>query len=171
MNKRANELDAVTTKTGVDAESHGIDCVAEYRPVVERFKLLYNELNASTIASGIIEETYAPDMRFEDCFHVVEGREAFRTHCIGLYENVQSIRFDFHDEFIKPGEAMLSWTMTYVHSKLNRGKPIKVEGASLIRFQDKVSFHKDYFDGGQLLYEQVPLLGGVIQSLKKRVGA
>lgn len=175
MNKVANEFEQQGSSSAGDqaetSSAQSSDLNPQTFAVIERFKRLYNELNAQTIASGIIEDSYTQDMRFEDCFHAVDGLQAFKTHCVGLYENVQSIRFDFHDEFVRPGEAMLTWTMIYAHARLNGGEPIIVEGASLIRFEDKISFHKDYFDGGQLLYEQVPVLGRVIQGLKKRVGA
>ena len=54
-------------------------------------------------------------------------------------------------------------------AKLCCGKPISVQGTSHIRFTDKVYFHQDYFDGGALLYEHVPVLGSIIQQLKKRM--
>lgn len=149
----------------------GTDCVGEYRPVVESFKHLYQNLNAATVSSGLIESTYDEEMRFEDNFHHIDGRVAFRQYCEALYENVSDIEFEFHDDFIKPGAAMLTWTMRYKHPKLNKGRVIVVEGSSLIKFRDKIIFHKDYFDGGQLLYEQVPLLGSVIQHLKKRMAS
>jgi hypothetical protein len=56
--------------------------------------------------------------------------------------------------------------MKYAHPKLNKGRIITIEGASLIRFNDKVYYHRDYFDGGQLLYEHIPVMGKLIQTLK-----
>lgn len=139
--------------------------------IVASFKQLYQDLNAQTVASGLIEATYSDDMCFEDCFHKVEGLAAFREHCESLYQNVRDIRFEFHDELIETKRAMLTWSMYYRHPHLNWGREIKVEGASLIRFEHKITLHRDYFDGGELLYEQVPLLGSLISGLKKRVGA
>jgi hypothetical protein len=64
---------------------------------------------------------------------------------------------------------MLIWTMRYAHPRLNKGNEITLEGASHIRYEEKVYYHRDYFDGGRLLYEHVPLLGSVIKQLKKRM--
>jgi hypothetical protein len=60
--------------------------------------------------------------------------------------------------------------MTYSHPKLNKGQSINVEGMSQLRFSDKIFAHRDYFDVGQMLYEQVPFLGGLIGLLKNRAG-
>lgn len=68
-------------------------------------------------------------------------------------------------------EACLFWTMTYQHSKLNNGQPITVDGMSRLQFQQKIHFHRDYFDAGQMLYQHVPLLGRVINWLKNRVAS
>lgn len=68
------------------------------------------------------------------------------------------------------GLAWLSWTMTYRHPRLNGGNDISVQGASRLEFRDgKVVQHRDFFDAGELLYEQVPLLRNVIGLLKRRM--
>jgi len=60
--------------------------------------------------------------------------------------------------------------MTYRHPRLNGGKDISVQGASRLEFRDgKVIQHRDFFDAGELLYEQVPVLRNVIGLLKRRM--
>ena len=60
--------------------------------------------------------------------------------------------------------------MTYSHKQLNSGKPITVEGHSFIMGDDsKVTYHRDYVDLGQMLYEHIPVLGRLIQWVKKRM--
>jgi hypothetical protein len=44
-----------------------------------------------------------------------------------------------------------------------------VQGSSHLKgVGDKVVYHRDYLDLGAMLYEQLPLLGRVIRSLKNR---
>ena len=135
--------------------------------VVEQFKTLYKTLNASNCQGEIVGQVYRSDVLFQDSFHRIEGLGAMKDYFTALYLNLKSSEFEFHDQWIGNGSAMLTWTMTYSHQKLNRGKDISIEGATEIRFDDKVYFHKDYFDGGSLLYEHVPVLGAVIKQLKK----
>jgi len=137
--------------------------------VVDRFKSFYQCLNRDTLDTGELEKLYGEDLVFEDSFHRIEGRNEFKAYCRNLYENVQHIQFVFHDEWVKDRSAVLTWTMTFSHPRLKGGKPVQVSGASEIRFTDKVTHHRDYFDGGALLYEHIPLLGSVVQQLKKRL--
>lgn len=137
--------------------------------LIAQFKGVYQQLNRDTLDRALLASVYEEQMHFEDSFHVIDSLDAFQRYCANLYENVSDIRFRFHDHWLQDGQAMLTWTMQYAHPKLNRGKAIYVDGASHLRFRERIYFHKDYFDGGQLLYEQVPLLGGAIRFLKDRM--
>ncbi|MFC3153432.1 nuclear transport factor 2 family protein [Litoribrevibacter euphylliae] len=137
--------------------------------VVERFKDLFHHLNADNAQGPLIDQVYQGDMVFEDSFHRIEGLSAFKDYCESVYENLDYCCFDFHQAWINQEDAMLIWSMRYVHPRLNRGKEITIEGSSHIRFDHKVYYHRDYFDGGKLLYEHIPVLGSVIQQLKKRM--
>lgn len=137
--------------------------------LVEGFKSLFQQLNKSNIDSGLIESVYDNNLLFEDSFHRISGRQAFKSYCESVYENLKYCEFDFHQEWITDHDAMLTWTMRYAHPRLNKGNQITVQGSSHLRFEEKVFYHRDYFDGGQLLYEHVPLLGKAIQHLKNRM--
>jgi len=137
--------------------------------VVEDFKSLYLALNAENCRSDIVNDVYCRDMVFEDPFHRIEGIRAFKDYCASLYENLLSCRFRFHDEWTHMGDAVLTWTMDYAHPRLNGGSDIHVEGMSRIIFDEKIFYHRDYFDGGALLYEHIPVLGGVIRSVKRNL--
>ncbi len=137
--------------------------------LLECFKKLYREMSADDLKHELINTVYAENLEFIDSFHHLHGRTAFVEYCEQLYENLRACDFEFHDQWCQPGKAMLTWTMTYVHPRLNRAKPIKVNGATELHFTDKIYFHQDYCDGGALLYEHVPVLGSVIYQLKKRL--
>ena len=49
---------------------------------------------------------------------------------------------------------------------------VRVEGATRLQFDawGKVCLHRDYFDLGAMLYEQLPLLGPVVRVIKGRLG-
>jgi hypothetical protein len=46
-----------------------------------------------------------------------------------------------------------------------------VPGGTLIKIDkfEKIIFHRDYFDAGAMLYEQIPLLGRVIKWVKQKI--
>ena len=63
--------------------------------------------------------------------------------------------------------------MTFSHPRLAAGQPVRVEGAPRLEFDDadKVCLHRDYFDLGAMLYEQLPLLGALVRTIKGRLGS
>ena len=107
-------------------------------------------------------------LHFEDPFHQIDGLEPFRAYLARLYGGVHSCRFTFHAEAVHEDVAILTWTMELTHRRLNRGRLIVVPGASCIRSQnERIIFHRDYFDAGALVYEHIPLLGALIQAIKR----
>ena len=145
--------------------------LAHANKLTERFKRLYKNLNHDNAESSLIDQLYHVDMSFKDSFHTVNGLTDFKHYCSSLYENLSTCDFVFHKSWVTENDAMLTWTMTYSHPRLRGGKLITVEGASEISFDGKIYAHQDYFDGGDLLYEHVPVLGSVIGYLKKRMTA
>ncbi len=150
---------------GIDANVQSNNAEA----VVSRFKRLYTKMDAENIPKDLIHGVYSQDLHFEDSFHQLRGLESFYDYCQSLYQNLTSIKFYFHEDLQELDQALLTWTLVYKHRLLNRGREIRVDGASHIRYRDKIFFHKDYFDGGQLMYEQIPLLGSLVKTVKKRV--
>ena len=160
------------------------------KQIVENFQQLYNELNRETLTFELLRGVYSDDIIFEDCFHNIDGIGSLFEYFDNLYENVRYIHFDFENHWISnqssdeasnksadesldgsvDGSAMLTWTMSYQHPKLNGGEIISVKGASQLNFRHgKVIRHRDYFDGGALLYEHIPILRRIILFLKNRL--
>ena len=136
-------------------------------PIVEEFKNVFSQLQRNNV--GLIDHIYEPHVVFIDPFHEVNGLANLRDYFVNMYENVTNCIFTFEHQIVNSKSGALFWTMTLTHKNLNRGAAIEVNGSSLIRFQDKIHFHQDYFDAGALLYEHIPLLRNVIKTIKARV--
>jgi len=137
------------------------------KTVVERFKQTYNRLNAQSL--GLLNELYSHDVVFQDPFRRLSGLPALTEYFAELYRHVELSSFVFEDEVVQGNSAMLTWTMSLKHPRLNGGDVVTVPGSTHIRFRDKVTYHRDYFDGGAMLYEHLPLIGLVIRMIKERV--
>ncbi len=137
--------------------------------IIEQFKSTYQNMNASNIAS--IEALYAEQIEFNDPFHQVIGLRALKSYFEELYANVNSVSFEFGDFISKDNQHFIEWVMTVCHPKLNKGEPVHVPGATLFKTdeQQKIVFHRDYFDAGVMLYEQIPLLGKLIKWVKRKI--
>ena len=135
---------------------------------LHRFARTFSELNAGNLQR--LGELYSEDILFRDPLHEVRGLSQVRRYFEELYANVSELRFDFYgfDE-VRQGEGYLRWTMSYRHPRLKRGGLIRVEGCSHLLWNAKVHQHRDYFDAGALLYENLPVMGTAIRWLKGRL--
>jgi len=142
-------------------------------PLLERVSSLYERFDPALIKA--LDQIYAPDVVFEDPMHRVAGLAKLRNYFAGLVEGLDECRFEFSDILEKPGhgedasQAVLLWQMHYRHRKLRGGKLLTVAGSSHLRFDERVLYHRDYFDAGAMLYEHIPLLGCAIRTIKKRL--
>jgi limonene-1,2-epoxide hydrolase len=51
---------------------------------------------------------------------------------------------------------------------MNKGKPIAVDGITMLKIaDDRVVYHRDYYDLGQMVYENIPLIGRLIKKIKR----
>ena len=137
------------------------------QPVVERFKQIYSGLSVRSL--GLLNELYSDDIEFQDPFHRIDGLPALRQYLAELYAQVEACSFRFEDDVRQGNCAVLTWTMQLNHPRLNAGAVVTVPGSTLIRFRDKVFYHREYFDAGAMVYEQLPLIGMLIRTIKGRV--
>ena len=136
---------------------------------LDRFKTAFNQLHKDTL--HLLDEIYAPDVEFHDPVHELNGLPALRDYYGRLYDGVVSCHFDFEAEVIQDQQGMLVWIMRFQHARFRRGETLELRGVSHLKFRDdgKVFQHHDYFDMGEFIYERVPVLGGVIRTIKNRL--
>ncbi|MBF8448606.1 nuclear transport factor 2 family protein [Aeromonas dhakensis] len=136
-----------------------------------RFVALYQQLNRDELHR--LPEVYANEVVFTDPAHRIEGLAALTDYFSALYQRLAYCRFVITSQLQQGRQAWLGWTMTFSHPKLRGGEPVTVEGATRLEFDEtgKVCLHRDYFDLGAMLYEQLPLLGSVVRTIKGRLGA
>jgi hypothetical protein len=141
----------------------------EVKPLwLANFIEVYQDLSVDNLAN--LKAIYHQEVVFQDPLHQLNGFNALADYFAELYQNVFACRFVIKHIIQQGNQAAIYWTMTYQHPKLRGGRTIEVEGHSLIKGQDnKVIYHRDYLDVGQMLYEHIPVLGRVISWLKKRV--
>jgi len=134
----------------------------------ERIIAVFNELRADNV--DILDAFYAQDAHFVDPIGEHNGIKDIKKYYKNIYKNVQSIRFDFSEVISEGNQHSATWTM-YLRAKgLNSGKEVVVKGVSIIRFENGlVSYHRDYFDMGEFIYDYVPILNWLIKQVKGRL--
>jgi len=137
---------------------------------MKEFLNMYQNLNKDNL--HLLESFYAVNVQFIDQAHEIKGLEQLYAYFTALYQNVESINFSFHNALEGIGECYVQWDMTFLHSKLAGGRPMTVAGATFLSSDDngRVFHHRDYFNLGAMVYEQIPLLGRAITSIMGRLG-
>lgn len=134
----------------------------------EKIQYTFEKLSKENLA--IVDEFYHPDVEFHDPVGMIKGSKKLKDYYEGMYKNVNSIKFDF-SHFIESGDDIVGiWKMTLKTNKLNGGDEIIVDGNSVIKFapNGQVIYHRDYFDMGAFVYENIPGLGFVVKKIKER---
>ncbi|MGF2734861.1 nuclear transport factor 2 family protein [Marinobacter sp. DUT-1] len=136
---------------------------------IEHFKALFNELDKGNLNK--LQAVYSEDIRFQDPFNQVAGLDELTHYFAGAYKNVISCRFEFEPAVATGASVALPWVMKLRHKRIRGGREISVDGISHLEIEDgRVSFHRDYFDAGQLLYENLPALGRIVRWIKGQAG-
>lgn len=136
---------------------------------LDRFRDLFNRLDAGNLDQ--LPSVYAENIQFEDPFSSVSGLDQLTHYFAGAYANVIACRFDFGEPVVNGENVGITWVMYLRHKRIRRGQEIHVEGMSrLVIRNGKVARHRDYFDAGQLLYENLPVVGGLIRWVRNQAG-
>lgn len=135
---------------------------------INRVRRFFEALSRQSI--GEIDAIYADDAYFKDPFNEVRGLPAVRRIFEHMFEQVDVPRFAIRDFAVTGEQAFLTWDFTF-RFKRSRETEQVIHGASHLRFspEGKVSFHRDYWDAAEELYEKLPVLGGLMRFIKKRL--
>ena len=135
----------------------------------KKIREVFNQLRADKLS--ILDSFYAPDVEFNDPIEQLNGLDALKGYYAEMYKNVSTIRFEFKTDAVNGNRHLSVWTMYLKAEGLNGGKEVKVEGVSEIVFNDKdlVTYHRDYFDMGEFIYEHIPVFGSILSLIKSRL--
>jgi hypothetical protein len=72
------------------------------------------------------------------------------------------------DQLVGKDSAYIKWNMYFSHPKLGKETHV-VRGMTQIQFTDRIYYHEDVYDMGQMIYEHVPVIGWAVKRLRKRM--
>lgn len=138
--------------------------------MIEHIQRIYKRIDATTLNEGILADLYTSDAEFIDPFHHMQGLDTLNTYFKKLYKNVRTIRFEYGASAQQGNLVFMEWVMHVEHPRLRGGAPVQVKGTTRFELSgNKVRVHHDYFDAGEMLYENLPILGGIIRNIKSRM--
>ena len=135
---------------------------------IHQFIEAYTHLNKSNLSS--LQSIYHPKFLFEDPVRACEGWDALHFHLKTMYENTTHCSFVIKTWTGDEEQAFLQWSLTFAHPQFFQGDRTEVEGCSRIEFTEGlVSYHRDFFDLGEMVYEGLPFIGYLIRRIKNRL--
>lgn len=137
-------------------------------PRVARLRTFFETLTPQAVER--LGDHYAPDARFKDPFNEVIGLPAIRAVFSAMYRQLDEPRFVVTLTACDGNDAFLAWDFLF-RFKGDRAREQTIRGATHIKFaaDGRVALHRDYWDAAEELYEKLPVLGGLMRWLKRRV--
>ena len=117
-------------------------------------------------------EFYDPQARFKDPFNEVTGVSAIQAIFAHMFVTLQQPRFVVTAQVVQGQQCFLTWEFRFFFKGFKRGQAQVILGASHLVLSDtgRITLHRDYWDAAEELYEKLPLVGGLVRWLKRRVG-
>jgi hypothetical protein len=111
---------------------------------------------------------YAPEAYLNDTLATVQGADAIEAYFAGTTTRARLLDVRFLDRARTGTDYYVRWQMTVEADGLNGGKPVVTYGVTQFRFdaEGRVLIHKDFWDAGTGLYEQLPGLGGLVRRVR-----
>ena len=131
---------------------------------------------AGMTPTSVREQTasvYAPDCYLNDTLVGIDGAKAVEAYFGHTIEQATLLTVEFLERAPVGTDWYVRWRMTVVTDGLNRGEAVVTYGVTQFRFDasGRVLIHKDFWDGGTGLYEQIPVLGRVVGRVRAAVEA
>ncbi len=115
-----------------------------------------------------LSEVYTEDVYFKDPFNEVRGLPAVTRIFAHMFEQLDVPRFEITGCVLQDDQAFVTWDFRFRMKRFARDEQC-IRGASHLRFaaDGRASFHRDYWDAAEELYEKVPVLGALMRALKR----
>ncbi len=136
---------------------------------LERIVRYFESLSADSL--GQLDEIYAANATFKDPFNEVRGLAAIRTVYAHMFEALAAPRFVVTGRWVAASGAVLRWQFDADGIRGRRAAPISFSGLTLCEFDaaGRITIHRDYWDAAEEVYERIPLLGGMLRLVKRRL--
>jgi hypothetical protein len=117
-----------------------------------------------------LPDLVTPDVHFADPFNDVRGVDALKRVMQKTMHDLPESRFTVTQRAWDGDLCLMSWTFA---GRTKGGQHLSIMGMSELTFaaDGKVARHIDHWDAATQFYEKLPLLGGVLRFIRRRIAA
>lgn len=139
-------------------------------PRVQRIVEAFERLRRADVER--MDALYTADARFKDPFNEVQGVAAIQQIFRHMFAALDEPRFVIRDVLVDGDQCFLSWDFLFRMRRFRRDAQC-IRGGSHLRLaaDGRIAEHRDYWDAAEELYEKLPLLGGLMRWLRRRIAA
>jgi len=137
---------------------------------LDRYVRAMEGLTAATVAR--LDEVMVPDVYFRDPFNAVTGIDKVQQIFAALFEDCTAVRFEVRRRFRNGEHAVLVWSMGLRLRRYAKGPDWTIDGMSEITLHPEsglVTAHVDHWDAAGQFYERLPVIGGALRLLRRRL--
>jgi hypothetical protein len=131
----------------------------------------YQELSPQSVIR--FPEFYSANAYFKDPFNEVRGLAPIQRIFTHMFTQVGEPRFVVTESIVAENGAMLIWEFNFQLKLWGKRQTQIMRGVSHLRFDadEKVCFHRDYWDTSEELYMKLPAIGTLMRGLRRVMAA
>jgi steroid Delta-isomerase len=133
------------------------------------YRRYFEALSPQTL--GGLRTLAAPDLHFRDPFNDVIGADkVIRSLELG-YRHASDMRFEFLDEAWSGRTCYYRWRFFFRPKRFSGGRLWTIDGMSEVRFDERglAVEHLDHWDAASQFYARLPLLGRLLELVRRRL--
>lgn len=137
---------------------------------LENFGNFLQKISDQSFIKENTAKVYAPNAYLNDTLVTHHGPEEIMAYFLTTAQTMSYYQVTIEDTASSGNNHYVRWKMTFSAPKLNGGKPVESIGMSHVRFnqEGQVILHQDFWDSGLNIYGQLPVLGGIIENIRRR---
>lgn len=143
----------------------------EEEAALRRFTTFLQSIGDEKYVRDNTHKAYSADAYLDDTLAIHHGAAEIEAYFLKTSKTMTTYKVTIDDTARSGENYYIRWTMIFAAPALSGGKPVDSVGISQIRFdrEGKVAFHRDFWDSGQNFYSHVPVVGGAVEFVHKRL--
>ena len=116
-------------------------------------------------------ELYSENIHFSDALILTEDKQVIVKHFSDLEEAGNQVKVTMHQKLISGNDVFLVWSMEARFTPIRTERISDSLGVTHLRFDEngRVILHQDFWDSTEGFFRHIPVLGSVVNSVKRRV--
>ena len=116
-------------------------------------------------------ELYSENIHFSDALILTKDKQVIVKHFSDLEAAGNQVEVTMHQKLISGNDVFLVWSMEARFTPIRREMISDSLGVTHLRFDEdgKVILHQDFWDSTEGFFRHIPVLGSVVNSVKRRV--